>query len=245
MLLSMKMAEKKLAAITLRREGKSYGEITQVLGVPKSTLSYWLKGIPLSPQLKERHYTARVRNLNKGAQSNRARREREITAIIEGAASEISSTLSREAYMLFGAALYWAEGTKRGMLEFTNSDPLMIYFFVRWLEEVLAISPSTLKAKLNMYAQQDEQELKRFWSDLCGIPPEHFGKSYIKPPSKNVKGNTLYYGTIKVVVPKSMDAKLRIFGWIEGVMRKYQEDVRHIERKWTKLKNVARPVNLS
>jgi hypothetical protein len=68
---------------------------------------------------------------------------------------------------------------------------------VRWLKRVFGISPNFLKAWLNIYPQQNELELKQFWSQLTGIPLENFGKSYIKPPNKNYKKNTLYYGTIK------------------------------------------------
>jgi len=83
---------------------------------------------------------------------------------------------------------------------------------VKWFKEVLKISPETLKANLNIYPQQNEQEIKQFWSELTGIPLENFGKSYIKPLSKGYKKNNLYYGTIKIRVLKGTNLRYRVFG---------------------------------
>ena len=80
-----KYSKLKREAIQLRKKGWSYGEIGKKLNVPKSTLSYWLKTIPLTPALKKRLYTTRVLNLARGRWSQRERRKREIAKIIEEA----------------------------------------------------------------------------------------------------------------------------------------------------------------
>jgi len=41
------MRKEKNAAIQLRKEGKSYSEVSKILCIPKSTLSYWFKDIIL------------------------------------------------------------------------------------------------------------------------------------------------------------------------------------------------------
>jgi transcriptional regulator with XRE-family HTH domain len=40
------------------------------------------------------------------------------------------------------------------------------------------------KPRLNIYSQQDENDIKNFWSDLTGIPMTNFGKTYIKPANR-------------------------------------------------------------
>lgn len=231
-------------AISLRKRGRSYNEIKKEIGISKSTLSYWLKTIPLKPHHKARFYTKQIQYLSFGAQSQRERRERQIEEIIEQASGEINLPLTSDTYRLMGAALYWAEGSKGGRFEITNSDPHFILFMTRWLEKVFNIPASSLKAWLNIYPQQNELEIKAFWSELTGIPIENFGKSYIKPLTSGYKKNNLYYGTIRVEVPKSTDMKHRIFGWIKATLMDIESETKLIQRKWKRLTGTSRPINL-
>lgn len=40
--------------IALREKGRSYNEIAKILLVSKGTVSYWLSGMPLTPQAQQR-----------------------------------------------------------------------------------------------------------------------------------------------------------------------------------------------
>lgn len=231
-------------AIFLRKKGLSYGEIRKEIGVSKSTLSYWLKDISLTLEQKERFYTKQILFLSFGAKSQKERRKRQVEDIINKASREIILPLSLDVYRLMGAALYWAEGSKGGIFRMTNSDPHLILFMVHWLKKVFGISASGLKTWLNIYPQQNELEIKSFWSELTGIPMANFGKTYIKPLSSGYKKNNLYYGTIRVQVPKSTDMKHRIFGWIKGALIEIQPEVDLLEKKWESLSRTPRPINL-
>ncbi len=231
-------------AIHLRTQGLSYNEIRKTLPVSKSTLSLWLKGILLSPAQRERLYTKQIKILELGAQCQKERREREIVKLLDDAQKEITMPLPEESYRLFGAALYWAEGTKGSCFEITNSDPQLILFMVHWFKKVFFINPRQLKAHLNIYEQQSEKKIKQFWSELCGIPLQNFGKSFIKPGNKGYKKNNLYFGTIKIRVPKGTDLRLRAFGWVQKVLQEINPSVTKNVRRWHRLKKTARPVNL-
>ncbi|MDO8470302.1 MAG: hypothetical protein Q7S84_04825 [bacterium] len=228
----------------LRKLGKSYGEIRKKIGVSKGTLSSWLKEIPLSPKDRERLYTKQIEILSRGAPSQRERRKREVAEIIAHAKAEITLPLSEQAFLLFGTALYWGEGSKGNQLYVTNSDPRLILFMARWIEKVFSIPRRKLKARLNIYPQQNEQELKQFWSDLTGIPIKNFGKSYVKPISTGYRKNNLYYGTMRIEVPRSGDFIHRVYGWTQAVLEKEDASAKRIERKWVRLTRVRRPVNL-
>jgi transcriptional regulator with XRE-family HTH domain len=211
-------AKKRILAVKLRKKGLSYNEIRKRIGVAKSTLSIWLKTIPLKPGHRDRLYTKQIASLSFGTQSQKERRNREIEIIISNAQKEIALPISNETLRLFGAALYWAEGSKGSRFEITNSDPSLIFFITEWLHKIFGIEPSFLKAQLNIYPQQDEKTIKKFWSGLCGIPLLNFGKSYIKPISTGYKSNNLSYGTIKIIVPRGTDMRHRVFGWIKKVL---------------------------
>lgn len=240
-----KYSKLKLKAIKLRRRGLSYGEIKKRINVSKSTLSLWLKSVPLTPEQRGLLYTKRILNyLARGPQSQKERRKREIAKIIEEAEREIQLPLSFESYRFMGAALYWAEGSKTKKFEITNSDPNFILFMVRWFEKIFNIYPSRLKAGLNIYSQQNDQELKKFWSQLTCIPLENFGKSFVKPPNKGYKKNNLYYGTIKIRVSGGTDFRHRVYGWIKTALKDIAPDVELVQKEWKSLKEVPRPVNI-
>lgn len=240
----MELAVLKKKAMQMRRRGLSYGEIRKELKVAKSTLSFWLRDIPLSEKDKLRLYHARIRTMVSGPNSNSARRAREVESIIQVASREIPHPISSDAYLLLGAALYWAEGTKSGAISISNSDPVLIVFMVKWFSDIFNVSPKLFKAWLNIYPQQNDTDLKKFWSSLTGIPVSQFGKSFVKPLSKGVKKNNLYYGTIKVRVPKSTDSKHRIYGWLQGALREYHIEATATQKKWIRLRDVDKPANL-
>lgn len=231
-------------AIKLRKSGLSYKEIRDKISVSKSTLSYWLKDIPLAKRHRDRLYTKKVHFLSLGSQSQKERRAREIDTIILDAKKEISVPITEDSYRLLGAALYWAEGTKGACLEFTNSDPHLILFMVKWFEKIFEIKPEIIGAHLNIHDNQDDQAMKKFWSDLCEIPLKNFGKTHIKPHNKNYKKNNLYYGTIKIRVPKSTDLRIRINGWVQKMLEDISPKTTLIQEKWKRLKKTSRPVNL-
>jgi hypothetical protein len=101
-----------------------------------------------------------------------------------------------------------------------------------------------LKLSLNIYPQQDEKTIINFWSDLTKIPITNFGKTYIKPLSKNYKKNNSYYGTARIYVPKSTNFKYQLLGWLQAFLQDLDIDVKSVQERWTKLRSTARPVNL-
>ena len=240
----LKYSRLKLKAIELRKKGLSYKQIGKELGAAKSTIRFWCINIPLKPDDRERLCTKQVLMITRGPNSQRERRKREITKIINEAKEEIQLPLSLETYRLIGAFLYWAEGCKTDRFAVTNSDPYFILFMVRWFKDVFGIPSQDLKVELNIYPQQNESEIKQFWSCLTGIPLENFGKSFIKPLSKNYKKNNLYYGTIRVRVPKGTDLRHRVFGWVKATLKDIELETELIQREWKSLKETPRPANI-
>lgn len=236
--------ELKARAIRLRKKGLSYNEIRREVPVAKSTLSLWLKEVLLKPEHQKRLYEKKVMVLLRGPKSQRERRQKEIQEIIQQAKKEVSCPLSLETLRLFGAAIYWAEGSKTINFAITNSDPYLITFMVGWFKLMFNVEPQQLKANLNIYPQQDEMALKKFWSNLTGVPITNFGKSFIKPPNKGYKKNNLYYGTIKIYVPKGTDSRHRTFGWVQAALHEIIPNVESTQRRWIKLTEVSRAVNI-
>src|SRR3989344_4768760 len=233
--------ELKKKARFLRKNGLSYKEIAEKIGGVKSTVKTWCADIRLKPEYQARLYTKQIERLSKGPKSSHERRKNEIGEIVKNAESQINLPLDYETYRLFGAALYWAEGDKTKQFAIANSDPRLIAFMVQWMRDILKKNPRDMKAHLNIYPQQNENEIKKFWAKITGIPLENFGKSFIKPISKGYKKNTLYYGTIKIRLLKGTDIRHRVFGWTAAVLKDVVKKVEISEKRWHKLKNYTRP----
>lgn len=225
----------KARARSMRKLGRSYGEIAKLLGVAKSTVSLWCRHIALSAEARKRLYTLQVEILSRGPKSSQARRQAEISEIIQQAKQEVSLPLSKESKKIAGAMLYWAEGSKTVDFNFTNSDPYLVLFMVNWMDEVFGIKPATLVAYLNIHTGQDELTIKKYWSKLTGIPINNFGKTFIKPEGVGFKQNNLYYGTIRIRAPKASNLRHQVFGWINAILSDLSPEMALKQKQWSRV----------
>lgn len=209
-------------AITLRKQGCSYSQIKQRVNVSKGTLSVWLRDMPLSQsrinELRASSPQRIERFRNTMAKKKSQRRER----VYKKVAYDIENCTIPE--FLAGFYLYWGEGTKTAeyTISFTNSDPAMVRCFLEWMS-LLDGSCDKYKIKLHLYRDQDEDQLKIFWSRVTGIPLEHFYKTYIKNSfsyRKTYKG-MFSHGTC-VVVYHDRDTYEYIMAGIEYLRSKYR-----------------------
>lgn len=221
-----KSIEKKFA-IQLRKQGFSYNEILQRVGVSKSTLSIWLRSIGISRQHKQRFTEKRRLAQKKAQESCRNTRIKKSVAIIESAKKEVS-TISRKDLWLLGTSLYWAEGTKQKKhnvsqrVSFGNSDPKMVILFDRWIQEICDCKRENLVYMIYIHRTANQERARKFWENLLNVK---IGNVYFKNHSpktnrKNVDKN--YYGLLRIDVRKSTDLNRRIHGWILGITEKLQ-----------------------
>src|SRR3989338_7224097 len=111
---------KKNLARRLRKTGKSYSEILKLVKISKSTLSLWLRDIPLSEK-QRRELEGRTKSRYSGSKARQQARINLTKEIIENSKRESGDLLNNRLF-LSGLMLYWAEGTKRGeeMVNFSN-----------------------------------------------------------------------------------------------------------------------------
>ena len=124
--------------------------------------------------------------------------------------------LANYEFKLAGIALYWAEGDKTQGLGFSNSDPKLIQFMMKWFREICKVTDEKIKASLYLHTGQDEKKMKKYWSKITNIPLNQFRKTIFKQEgSASRKYNQdQYKGTIKICIN---DENLRhiILSWIE------------------------------
>jgi len=207
--------EKISKAKLLRKEGKSLNEIANTLNVAKSTTSLWCQNIELSQKQKNK-LGLKNRGYIKGALANKIKRQKEIATIRKNSLNEIEPLNKNDLIRLkdIGTMLYWAEGTKKNVVDITNSDPEMIKVGMLWLRKVCGVENDKFRASIFYHLGQDENEMKNYWSKITGIPLTQFTKSMFKKEGTGHRRNILYNGTCKIRV-NSKNLLHRILTWME------------------------------
>ena len=121
-------------AIKMRESGMSYSQIKAELGVSKSTLSLWLRDLPLSDtRLRELRDFNQVR-----IEKTRATKLKNKTLRRNSVLENIKLDFQKNKNPLFtgGFYLYWGEGTKSAeyTIALTSTDPGIIKTYIAWLK---------------------------------------------------------------------------------------------------------------
>jgi transcriptional regulator with XRE-family HTH domain len=123
----------------LRGRGLAYKEIAAELSVSKSSVSLWVRDLPRPERLSFEECAKRqAAAVDAYWSRERRRREQAKAAVSDAAARQIGHLGDRE-ILIAGAIAYWCEGAKNkpyrryDRIDFINSDPAMIKFFLRFL----------------------------------------------------------------------------------------------------------------
>ncbi|HEX6263298.1 MAG TPA: helix-turn-helix domain-containing protein, partial [Actinomycetota bacterium] len=128
-------------AVRLRRTGASYREISDELGVSKSTLSAWLHDVPLTEEHRETLALRQRSAVQRRADALRAASRARHRSLVRESEARVGGLSERELFVA-GVVAYWAEGAKtkpwgaRSLVRFSNSDAGMIRLFLAWLDLV-------------------------------------------------------------------------------------------------------------
>ncbi len=210
----------------LRSQGWGYKRIAAEVGVSKSSVSLWVRDLPRPDRLS--YEASRQRQADGVARywaEERQRREADRAAVSTGAANQIGELTDRE-ILIAGAIAYWCEGAKNkpyrrcDRIDFINSDPLMIKFFLRFLETA-GISRDRLVFQISIHETADLVAVQRFWQQTVGIEGAQFNRPLIKRHKpQTVRKNTGadYHGCLRIQVRRSIELYRQVEGWASSVM---------------------------
>lgn len=206
----------------MRERGYTYNEIQDKLKTSKSNISLWVQDIKpsgrylrrLQKKIIQRDHIFQVL----AVEANRKKYATQRENVRQSALQEIKS-LDKNAFMIAGAILYWAEGVKSNGTAVANSDPNIILFMVRWFNTFFGIPVSKIKIHLHIHYGNDEGKIKKYWSKLTGVPLQNFGKSFIKPKGTGHRTHILPNGIVKIRMTGAgvEDLRRRILGWTEKI----------------------------
>lgn len=212
-------------AVALRLEGRSYREITELLGVSKGTLSSWLRDVPLTEEQREVLDGRQREASRRGAASLRANRLRREQRIWSEARGDIAEVSGRELFLV-GVVAYWSEGAKSKpwrpgeQVALVNSDADVIRVFLAWLR-LLGVTEDDLTFRVAIHQSADVAAAVTYWSDVVGVPEGRFSRTTLKRHNpKTVRRNVGqgYHGCLTIGVRRSTDLNRRIAGWWQAIV---------------------------
>jgi hypothetical protein len=172
-------------AIDLRKQGKTYGQIKQELGIAKSTLSDWLSEYSLSEEqlnlLKLNKEQSRQVASEKNRVTKRKKHDKRLDIAYQKEKKRWKSLTKRE-IELAGIFLYWGEGAKlmNGAVFLNNTDPQVLKFTLYWMTYTLGVSKEKIEVFLHLYNDMDIKKEMEYWSKELKMPLAQFAKPYIK-----------------------------------------------------------------
>jgi hypothetical protein len=192
----------------LRVENKlSVIEISDRLALPKTTIWYWVRDLPLA---RPRHANAGQRKGNR-AMREKYRRLRD-RAYAEGRAT--FSTLAVDPIFRDFVCTYIAEGYKRdhNRVSIGNSDPRLVKLAARWIR---LFACNRVTYWLQYHADQDLEQLRLFWGSELSVAPTEI-RFQRKSNSGALTGRTWrsQHGVLTVHVDDTL-LRARLQGWMD------------------------------
>lgn len=214
-------------AIALRRKGLSYRDILSQVSLAKSTVSNYLKDLPLTESEKKYLKSRRDSNISRGrikaATSNHMRRIVRDGFLFEEARKEFQA-MSEDPLFHVGIALYWAEGAKRNSIfAFTNSDPDMMVLMITWVERFLSVSRTDVRARLYTHKPFAHENNEQYWSNVTGVPFRNFRKTIYKPTGLLVKKRPNYRGCVRIELSRVVYLRKLLF-WQKMLIEHYAKE---------------------
>ncbi|MEU3732637.1 hypothetical protein AB0E81_24995 [Streptomyces sp. NPDC033538] len=207
----------------LRLQGWTYDQIQVELECSKSSISLWVRDLPKPDRRRTPEEASTI--AKRGWEATLRRREEERQQAKAASKSTVGHLSDRELY-LAGVVLYWAEGSKdkpysrRERLQFINSDPNVITFFMRWLD-VLGVAPERVRFRVSIHESANVTEAEEFWARLVGVDTTAFQTPTLKKhnPKTNRKNTSdAYRGCLVIYVLKSADLYRRMEGAWYGIV---------------------------
>lgn len=195
----------KSKVISLRKSGRTYGEIRKEIGqiIPKSTMSEWCRGVYLNSE-QRRTIDERIKeNCQKGREVacmvNARRRQEYLNSIVNRNKYLIKIFRNKDVAKIALSMLYLGEGYKKNALRFGNSDSFTISLFLNLLRKCYKIDENKLRCTILCRADQNINKLEMFWQNITNIPSCQFYKTRIDPRTIGKPSKKLDYNGVCVI----------------------------------------------
>jgi hypothetical protein len=188
--------EERARARELRAQAWTLQEIADELGVAKSSVSLWVRGVEFDATSRRSAVTHRR---PRGSDHPLRRRKLAQLEQLRKEGLERIGTLSEREFLVAGLGLYAGDGGKGEMaVEFANSNPALVAFHCRWLRWFFAVEEHRLRVVVYLHQGLDIDAATAHWSDVTGVPPAQFTKPYRAVSDATIRNNKHEHGCAHV-----------------------------------------------
>jgi len=182
----------------LRKSGYSFREISEELGVSKSTASLWTRRDKMTSRGKIRLHNLLVFSQIKARKILLDKQEQHFKDLEANCrVLKNGRQYKKDDYKLFLALLYWGEGSKTNRrLSLINSDPEMVRIYLKLLRAAFDIREEKLSALLHLHDYHNRPEMLAFWSKVTGIDKKRI--SIYNKKNTGIQKKAGYRGCIAV-----------------------------------------------
>jgi AcrR family transcriptional regulator len=194
----------------------SIDEIAERLALPKTTIYYWIKDLPLG---RERRWSVAQRRAYEAVRAKYKRLRDEAYAHGAVEYDELATVPTFRDFVV----LYIAEGSKRNRntLAIANSDERIIAMATGWMRRLGRREPVF---SIQYHADQDLDELRSFWGLALDIPGSVI-RLQRKSNSNQLNGRTWRsaHGVMTVALYDTL-LRARLQAWIDRIRSDWQLD---------------------
>lgn len=208
--------------IQLRKLGLSYNQIKLQVRVSKSTLSRWLKDLPLSKEQIDLLRGKNHQRIERYRESMKKRRETRLNQVYLESRKQLLP-LSKKELLMAGLFLYLGEGNKglKNAVSVNNTDPAVMKFYYYWLKKILKIPGDKIRVYMHLYKDMNIEEELNYWSKWLKIPRSQFIRPYIKESLRSsIQQKGYGHGTCALVVHDTR-LKERIILGLKSILDHY------------------------
>lgn len=198
----------------LRKQGISIIKIADQLGVSKSTISVWTRGITLTDDQKQKLLYREITDERVEAHSNVFKIRR-----LEYQKRGQLKIKKADPLYIAGCMLYWGEGTKNiNNCQMVNSELPMMVIFKKFLQDFFNVSNSMISININAYTDfHTKEKIQTYWLDglqleLSSLKNCIWNQYPSSSKKKNIKKSE--YGTCTLNVCRT-EIVQEIFGAIQ------------------------------
>lgn len=209
--------ENKNLAISLRRQGKSYSEISKITGTPKGTLSGWFSGLGWSLKISTNNTESSIAKSKIRIEKMNIARKKLLDNRYKEAQIEATQEFNlhrNNKYFVAGLMLYLGEGDKTldsNLVRISNADPVVLKIFNRFLKEFCAIPIEKIRFWALLYPDLDIDTCKKFWMKELELTERNLYKFQVIK-GRHTKKN-LRYGVGNTILGNKF-LKVKLLEWI-------------------------------
>jgi transcriptional regulator with XRE-family HTH domain len=201
----------------LRREKHlSIDEISEHLAISRTTIYYWIRGMPLGRRRRD--------NPHPGARKMLAKHRRAREEAYDLGRWEFTRLATHPTFRDF-VALYIAEGYKRNRntVSICNSDPAVMQVGTLWISR---FSRRKLTFAVQFHEDQDLTELTRYWGDQLNISPGAIRLQ--RKANSGALGSRIWRSRYGVIAVRAQDTifRARLQGWIDRLEEEWVFEAR-------------------